>query len=156
MPVGLAFDAAGNLYAANQNSNTIEKFTPGGRRQRLRQHRAENAPGLAFDAAGNLYAANSGNNTIEKFTPDGVGSVFATSSLLSGPGELTIDAAGTFTRPTPITTMRSCDSPRGVSAAPFNNGDRGEARALGLAFQATTAAVPEPSASRWWVWRDSL
>ena len=29
-PTGLAFDGAGNLYAGNIGSNTIEKFTPGG------------------------------------------------------------------------------------------------------------------------------
>jgi DNA-binding beta-propeller fold protein YncE len=29
-PQGLAFDSAGNLYAANYGGNTIEKFTPGG------------------------------------------------------------------------------------------------------------------------------
>jgi hypothetical protein len=28
--LGLAFDSSGNLYAANLNNNTIEKFTPGG------------------------------------------------------------------------------------------------------------------------------
>jgi hypothetical protein len=28
--LGLAFDSAGNLYAANGNNNTIEEFTPGG------------------------------------------------------------------------------------------------------------------------------
>ncbi len=29
-PYGLAFDSAGNLYAANSGNNTIEKFTTGG------------------------------------------------------------------------------------------------------------------------------
>jgi len=29
-PVGLAFDASGNLYAAIRGNNTIEEFTPGG------------------------------------------------------------------------------------------------------------------------------
>ena len=29
-PVGLAFDASGNLYAANYHTSTIEQFTPGG------------------------------------------------------------------------------------------------------------------------------
>ena len=30
LPIGLAFDAGGNLYAANGGNNTIERFTPGG------------------------------------------------------------------------------------------------------------------------------
>ena len=29
-PVGLAFDAAGNLYVANDGNNTISKVTPAG------------------------------------------------------------------------------------------------------------------------------
>ena len=29
-PIGLAFDSAGNLYAANAGDNTIEKFTTAG------------------------------------------------------------------------------------------------------------------------------
>ena len=47
-PIGLAFDSAGNLYAANASNNTIEKFTPGRRRLGLRQHRLEqpSRPGL--------------------------------------------------------------------------------------------------------------
>ena len=29
-PVGLAFDASGNLFVANSGDNTIEKFAPNG------------------------------------------------------------------------------------------------------------------------------
>ena len=29
IPIGLAFDAAGNLYVANNGNNTITKVTPG-------------------------------------------------------------------------------------------------------------------------------
>ena len=74
VPTGLAFDSAGNLYAANNTSNTIEMFTPGGVPSTFATTGLSNPIGLAFDSAGNLYAANHGNNTIEKFTPGGVGS----------------------------------------------------------------------------------
>ena len=74
---GLAFDAAGNLYAGLSN-NTIERFTPGGVGSVFAS--GLNEPyGLAFDTAGNLYVANFvSSDTIEQFTPGGVGSVFAT------------------------------------------------------------------------------
>ena len=80
-PIGLAFDSAGNLYAANYGANTIEKFTPGGVGSVFANTGLNSPIGLAFDSAGNLYAANYGANTIEKFTPGGVGSVFASSGL---------------------------------------------------------------------------
>ena len=68
-PSGLAFDSAGNLYAANVNANTIERFTPGGVGSVFANTGLNYPLGLAFDSAGNLYAANLNNNTIEKFTP---------------------------------------------------------------------------------------
>src|ERR1051326_1622166 len=64
-PAGLAFDSAGNLYAANSN-NTIEKFTPGGVGSVFANTGLNSPEGLAFDSSGNLYAANASNNTIEK------------------------------------------------------------------------------------------
>ena len=66
LPRGLAFDAAGNLYAANYGDNTIQKFTTGGARSVFASTGLSGPIGLAFDGAGNLYAANSGDNTIEK------------------------------------------------------------------------------------------
>ena len=57
-PGALAFDAAGNLYVANYNSNTIEKFTPGGVGSVFASTLLNGAASLAFDAAGNLYASN--------------------------------------------------------------------------------------------------
>jgi len=92
-PYFLAFDAAGNLYAANSLSNTIERFTPGGVGSVFASAGLSYPVGLAFDAAGNLYVANEVSNTIEKFTPGGVGSVFASTGL-NGPAGLAFDKAG--------------------------------------------------------------
>src|SRR5207248_760238 len=59
-PTGLAFDSAGNLYAANRDTNRIEKFSPTGS---VFANTGLNQPyGLAFDSTGNLYAANFGDN----------------------------------------------------------------------------------------------
>ena len=61
-PDGLAFDAAGNLYVANDDANfngIVSKVTPAGVVSTFAS--GFNSPeGLAFDAAGNLYVANNG------------------------------------------------------------------------------------------------
>jgi DNA-binding beta-propeller fold protein YncE len=87
----LAFDSAGNLYAANYSANTIERFTPGGVASVFAA--GVNHPvGLAFDSAGNLYAGNYSGHTIQRFTPGGVGSIFATG--LTDPSGVAFDGAG--------------------------------------------------------------
>jgi len=87
---GLAFDAAGNLFAADggQNIQTIYKFTADGTRSVFvgpTAFGAEQAPfGLAFDQFGNLFVSTNpftvpgGNDVILEFTPDGMESTFAT------------------------------------------------------------------------------
>jgi hypothetical protein len=88
---GLAFDSAGNLYAATTDG--IVKFTPGGAQSVFASTGLDNVTGIAFDPSGNLYAANNGNNTIEKFTPSGSGSVFASTGL-NRPEGIAFDGAG--------------------------------------------------------------
>lgn len=90
-PTGIAFDGAGNLYVANWNSGTIEKFDSSGNAS-LFASGLSNPSGLAVDSAGNLYAANYGGTTVEKFSPSGVGSLFA--SGLDNPSGLAFDSAG--------------------------------------------------------------
>ena len=58
-PVGLAFDAAGNLYVANYGNSTVSEVTPAGLVSTFASG-FEQPYGLAFDAAGNLYVANYG------------------------------------------------------------------------------------------------
>jgi hypothetical protein len=90
-PVGLAFDAAGNLYVVNDLGGAVNKVTPAGVVSAFAS--GFNGPAdLAFDAAGNLYVANNGGNTVNKVTPAGVVSPFA--SGFSLPIGLAFDAAG--------------------------------------------------------------
>ena len=104
--LGLAFDSAGNLYAASNdflgdsNDQTIFKFTPNGTRSVFVGPTAFAAGaypiGLAFDSSGNLFVSTetfSGNpvDTILKFTA-GVGSTFATG--LTNPRGLAFDGSG--------------------------------------------------------------
>ena len=66
-PTGLAFDSAGNLYAANDAGSNILQFTPGGVGSIFASTGLTRPYGLAFDSAGNLYAANYfPSHTIEK------------------------------------------------------------------------------------------
>jgi sugar lactone lactonase YvrE len=92
IPTAIAFDRAGNLYAANFSGNTIERFTPGGIGTVFASTGLNGPYGLAFDSVGNLYAANAYGNTVERFTPGGVGSVFAATGL-NRPQGIAIDKA---------------------------------------------------------------
>jgi|GEM_PF-4149437 len=90
-PTGLAFDSSGNLYVANQSSNTISKVTPDGTVTTFASG-FTGPRGIVFDSSGNLFVANQGGTTISKITPAGAVSTFAT--VGSDPKNLAFDSAG--------------------------------------------------------------
>ena len=64
-PLGLAFDANGNLYVANFGSlgsgTTVSEYSPSGTLINASFASGLNGPGdVAFDASGNLYVSNAG------------------------------------------------------------------------------------------------
>jgi sugar lactone lactonase YvrE len=73
----IAFDAGGNLFAANQDNNAVYRFDPSGAMTIFADSGLSWPYGLAFGDSGNLFVSNRGNNTIEQFSPDGTGTVFA-------------------------------------------------------------------------------
>jgi hypothetical protein len=87
--VGLAFDSAGNLFAAS-GDQIIYKFAPDGTRSVFAGPSAfdpQHTPaGLAFDRFGDLFVSTTANvvpppngaGSILKFTPDGMETTFAT------------------------------------------------------------------------------
>jgi len=93
---GLAFDGAGNLYAADAVDQIIYKFTTDGTRTVFASLTDGSPVGLAFDRAGNLFVsrgqANPGSDTILKFTPNGTESTFATG--LTDPRGLAFNRGG--------------------------------------------------------------
>jgi DNA-binding beta-propeller fold protein YncE len=98
---GLAFDSAGNLYAADGGAQTIYKFAPNGTRTLFAGpsefNEGENPVGLAFDSSGNLFVSietfsDPGADSIVYFTPMGVKNPFATG--LTTPRGLAFDSSG--------------------------------------------------------------
>ena len=77
---GLAFDSAGNLFAADVVDATIYEFAPDGTQSVFvgpDGFPPDHGPvGLAFDRFGNLFVSS--GDIVLKFTPDGEGTPFAT------------------------------------------------------------------------------
>src|SRR5207253_2507024 len=86
----LAFDAAGNLYVANYNLNTVSKFAPGATTAGAILTGVSQPDALAFDTLGNLYVANY-SGTVSKFAPGAAG---ATTLPASKPDALAVDGGG--------------------------------------------------------------
>jgi sugar lactone lactonase YvrE len=118
-PTGVAVNAEGTVYVADQNNHKIRKITADGVVSTLagRGIGAVNGAGtaasfnyptgLAVDASGTVYVADRFNNQIRRITPDGTVSTLAGSGRrgdLDGPGNLAcfnyptdvaVDASGT-------------------------------------------------------------
>jgi streptogramin lyase len=118
---GIAVDAAGNLYFADQYRAVIERISPTGVLKLIAGRSgvlgSTDGPassalffqpvGIALDSAGNIYVADRGKNTIRKITPAGIVSTLAgipgsfghqdgpgSSATFNEPQALAIDAAG--------------------------------------------------------------
>lgn len=116
-PLGMVFDAAGNMYVVDSGNNKIRKISTSGIVSTFAGtgvSGSDNGPGtsatfnqpecIVIDAAGNLYVTD--GNQIRKITPAGVVSTFAGSvqpGLSNGPvsaatffipGNMVMDGAG--------------------------------------------------------------
>jgi sugar lactone lactonase YvrE len=122
-PVGIAVDAAGNVYFSDGDGNRVRKVTPAGR---IAAFAGTGGPpgssgdggpataaqlfsprGVAVDRSGNVYIADVENHRVRKVSPDGVITTFAgtaggfsgdggpaTSARLAGPFDVATDRAG--------------------------------------------------------------
>lgn len=122
-PSGVAVDAQGTLYVADNGNQTIRKITPDGIVTTLAgtaggkgatdgpgsEARFRFPTGLAVDARGTLYVADFLNATIRKVTPTGVVTTLAGAGLhlshadgpgsdarFEGPTGVAVDAQGTL------------------------------------------------------------
>ncbi len=104
-PAGIAVDAAGNAYVANENVSAVRKYAPGSSGNSAPTFTIgglDNPIGVAVDGAGRVYVANSaagglGSPSIQVFNPGAtvpVHTITGASTGLSTPGYLALDAAG--------------------------------------------------------------
>ncbi len=120
-PTGIAVDAFGNLYVADNGNNTVRKILPGGIVTTLAgtpqvsgsadgngtAARFKAPAGVGVDGSGNIYVADSGNNTIREISPSGFVTTvaglagesdsvdgLASSARFNSPGDVTIDTSG--------------------------------------------------------------
>lgn len=116
-PSGLAVDAQGNVYVADEISHAIRRVTPQGQVSTIAG--ALNSPGhnddqhpyarlnsprsLALDANGNLYVADYSNGVIRRITPGGF-----VSTVVGVPGQAVLGTG----------TGAPINKPRGVAVRP--------------------------------------
>ena len=135
-PLGMAFDASGNLYVAgtavtaisnDHNPGAISRITPAGTISTF-------APGVAgplvFDSAGNLLAGL--GDQIVRFAPDGTPSVALTTAAFDSVAGLTIDPSGTLFTTTGGQVVQITLSPSPLASAVLPG-----ARAVALGSPAT-------------------
>lgn len=90
-PVGMAYDAGGNLYVANWSAGTVMRLTPKGERTVFASG-LSGPSGLAVSAKGDVYVASYNEDLVWRFTPNGDKAVFVRG--LATPAGLSFDARG--------------------------------------------------------------
>ena len=158
-PWGIARDANGNLYVAEDKGHRIRKITPAGVVTTFAGsvQGYEDGPGssakfnsptaLTVDAQGNIYVAESGGNRIRKITPAGVVSTVAgtgvagfadgaaATAMFKTPSGIAVDADGNLYVSDRDNTRIRKISTAGVVTTLAGSGAVGQADGLGAAAQ---------------------
>jgi len=92
-PMGVAIDAAGNLYVADNLHFKVQKVPAGGGANITLGSGFQNPVGVAVDGVGNVYVADQDFTTIKRIT-GGVGAIVDIGSGFNKPWGVAVDAAG--------------------------------------------------------------
>ena len=94
-PIGVAVDAAGNVYISDFNSNAIKKWSASNNTVSNVVSSGLNKPvQIALDGAGNIYIADSANQAVEEWVVASNTMVTLVSSGLNTPVGVAVDSAG--------------------------------------------------------------
>jgi sugar lactone lactonase YvrE len=94
-PLGVAVDAAGNVYIADGQNNALYEWVAANNSVAVLVPSGLNEPyGLAVDGAGNVYIADYGDNTIKEWIAANSNVVTLVSSGLNNPTGVAVDAVG--------------------------------------------------------------
>ena len=102
-PLGVAVDAAGNVYVADSGNNLVKEIPAGCVAEQnnascvLTLQGSYNKPsGVAVDASGNIYVADTGNNAVKEILAGckGANCVETLGSGFSAPKGVAVDASG--------------------------------------------------------------
>lgn len=154
IPLGLAFDSAGNLFIADSGNNRIRRVTPAGV---IANFVPINGPSyLCFDGSGNLYASQPLEHSVRRIAADGTTTLFAgnglsgflgdngsaTSARLNGPTGLRFDARGNLIIADTLNQRIRRVEPTGIITTIAGNGTAAFAGDNGVA---TSASLNHPT-----------
>jgi sugar lactone lactonase YvrE len=83
LPRGIAVDASGNVFVADNSIDVIYEYSPSGTRTTFATGVAGGPMGMTFDSSGNLFVGTQGG-AIYQYDPAGNRTLFATNNQTSG------------------------------------------------------------------------
>ena len=112
-PTGVAVDAAGDVFIADDTNGQIVEVPAGGGAQKTVASGLSAPGGVAVDGAGNVFIADSGNNQVVE-VPAGGGAQTTVASGLSGAAGVAVDGTGDVLIAEPAVSQVVLVSPAGL------------------------------------------